>query len=106
MKNWITNGISADYYIVVTQTDKEKAHRGITAFLVGKGTPGFGHGVKEDKLGIRSSDTCSLTFENCKVPEENIIWEIGKGVQFCNEYIERRKNRYCISSCWNCRRIS
>lgn len=82
MKNWITNGISADYFLVVAQTDKEKAHHGITTFLVEKGTPGFGHGVKEDKLGIRSSDTCSLTFENCKVPEKNIVWETGKGFNF------------------------
>jgi len=82
MKNWITNGHSADYFLVMAQTDKEKAHHGITTFLVEKGTPGFGHGVKEDKLGIRSSDTCSLTFENCKVPEENIIWEVGKGFNF------------------------
>jgi alkylation response protein AidB-like acyl-CoA dehydrogenase len=82
MKNWITNGTSADYYLVVTQTDKEKAHHGITTFLVEKGTPGFGHGAKEDKLGIRSSDTCSLTFENCRVPEENVVWEVGKGFNF------------------------
>lgn len=82
MKNWITNGVSADYFLVVAQTEKEKAHHGITTFLVEKGTPGFGHGVKEDKLGIRSSDTCSLTFENCKVPDKNIIWEIGKGFNF------------------------
>lgn len=82
MKNWITNGTSADYYLVIAQTDKEKAHRGITTFIVEKGTNGFGHGIKEDKLGIRSSDTCSLTFENCKVPEENILWEVGKGFNF------------------------
>ncbi len=82
MKNWITNGISADYHLVVAQTDKEKAHHGITTFVVEKGTPGFGYGVKEDKLGIRSSDTCSLTFENCRAPEENIIWEVGKGFNF------------------------
>ena len=82
MKNWITNGHSADYFLVIAQTDKEKAHHGITTFLVEKGTPGFGHGVKEDKLGIRSSDTSSLTFENCRVPEENIIWEVGKGFNF------------------------
>jgi len=82
MKNWITNGNSADYYLVMAQTDKEKAHHGITTFVVEKGTPGFGHGVKEDKLGIRSSDTCSLTFENCRIPEENIVWEIGKGFNF------------------------
>jgi len=82
MKNWITNGTSADYYLVIAQTDKEKAHRGITTFILEKGTNGFGHGIKEDKLGIRSSDTCSLTFENCKVPEENILWEVGKGFNF------------------------
>lgn len=63
-------------------TDKEKGHKGISTFIVEKGTPGFEHGVKEDKLGIRSSDTCSLTFQNCKVPAENLIWEEGKGFNF------------------------
>jgi alkylation response protein AidB-like acyl-CoA dehydrogenase len=82
MKNWITNGTSADYFLVMATTDKEKAHYGISTFLVEKGTPGFGHGKKEDKLGIRSSDTCSLTFENCKVPAKNIVWEEGKGFSF------------------------
>ncbi|MCK5086218.1 MAG: acyl-CoA dehydrogenase family protein, partial [Melioribacteraceae bacterium] len=82
MKNWITNGSSADYYIVMTQTDKEKRHHGITAFVVEKGTPGFAHGVHEDKLGIRSSDTCSLSFTDCRVPDENVIWEVGKGFNF------------------------
>jgi alkylation response protein AidB-like acyl-CoA dehydrogenase len=82
MKNWITNGITADYHLVMATTDKTKKHKGISTFLVEKGTPGFGHGKKEDKLGIRSSDTCSLTFENCRVPKENIIWEEGKGFNF------------------------
>ncbi|MDZ7624730.1 MAG: acyl-CoA dehydrogenase [Ignavibacteriaceae bacterium] len=82
MKNWITNGTTADYHIVMATTDKEKKHKGISTFLVEKGTPGFGHGKKEDKLGIRSSDTCSLTFENCRVPKENIVWEEGKGFNF------------------------
>jgi alkylation response protein AidB-like acyl-CoA dehydrogenase len=82
IKNWITNGINADYYLVMATTDKEKGHKGITTFLVEKGTPGFGQGAKEDKLGIRSSDTCSLTFENCRVPKENIVWEEGKGFNF------------------------
>ncbi|NOX66083.1 MAG: acyl-CoA dehydrogenase [Chlorobi bacterium] len=82
MKNWITNGSTADYYIVMAQTDKEKRHHGITAFLVEKGTPGFTHGVPEDKLGIKSSDTCSLSFDNCRVPEENVLWEVGKGFNF------------------------
>ena len=82
MKNWITNGISADYFLVMATTDKEKAHHGISTFLVEKGTPGFDHGKKEDKLGIRSSDTCSLTFENCRVPAKNLVWEEGKGFNF------------------------
>ena len=82
MKNWITNGISADYFLVMATTDKEKAHKGISALVVEKGTEGFGHGVKEDKLGIRSSDTCSLTFENCRVPKDNLVSEEGKGFIF------------------------
>ncbi len=82
IKNWITNGHSADYFLVMATTDKEKGHHGISTFLVEKGTPGFGHGKKEDKLGIRSSDTSSLTFENCKIPRENLIWDEGKGFNF------------------------
>ncbi|MCW8813377.1 MAG: acyl-CoA dehydrogenase [Chlorobium sp.] len=82
IKNWTTNGFSADYHLVVATTDKSKGHHGISAFVVEKGTPGFGHGKKEDKMGIRSSDTCSLTFENCRVPKENMIWDEGKGFNF------------------------
>jgi len=82
MKNWITNGATADYYVVMATTDKEKGHHGITTFIIEKDTPGFTHGKKEDKLGIRSSDTCSLSFENCRVPAKNIVWEEGKGFNF------------------------
>jgi alkylation response protein AidB-like acyl-CoA dehydrogenase len=82
IKNWTTNGTTADYYLVMATTNKSLGHKGISTFLVEKGTPGFGHGKKEDKLGIRSSDTCSLTFENCRVPKENLIWEEGKGFNF------------------------
>ena len=82
MKNWITNGTTADYHLVMATTDKTKGHKGISTFLVEKGTPGFDHGKKEDKLGIRSSDTCSLIFENCRVPKENIVWEEGRGFNF------------------------
>ena len=82
IKNWTTNGSSANYHLVIATTDKTKGHHGISAFVVEKGTPGFEHGKKEDKLGIRSSDTCSLLFENCKVPKENLIWEEGKGFNF------------------------
>jgi len=82
MKNWITNGVNADYFLVMATTDKAAGHKGISTLLVEKGTPGFGHGKKEDKMGIRSSDTCSLTFENCKVPVENLVWDEGKGFNF------------------------
>lgn len=82
IKNWITNGASADYYLVMATTDKAKGHRGISTLVLEKEMGGFAHGKKEDKLGIRSSDTCSLTFENCKVPAKNLVWEEGKGFNF------------------------
>lgn len=81
-KNWITNGSSANYYIVIAQTDKEKGHRGINAFIVEKDMEGFSIGPKEDKLGIRGSDTHSLMFHNVKVPKENRIGEDGFGFKF------------------------
>ncbi len=82
IKNWITNGHSADYFVVMATTDKEKGHHGISTIVVENGTSGFGRGKKEDKLGIRSSDTSSLTFESCKVPVKNLVWEEGKGFNF------------------------
>ena len=81
-KNWITNGGTADYYIVIAQTDRDKGHRGINAFIVEKGLNGFSIGPKEDKLGIRGSDTHSLMFHNVKVPKENRIGEDGFGFKF------------------------
>ncbi|TSE11014.1 MULTISPECIES: acyl-CoA dehydrogenase [Aquimarina] len=81
-KNWITNGGSADYYLVIAQTDKEKKHKGINAFIVEKGWEGFEIGPKEDKLGIRGSDTHSLIFNDVKVPKENRIGEDGFGFKF------------------------
>ena len=81
-KNWITNGSSADYYIVIAQTDVEKKHRGINAFIVEKGWEGFEVGPKENKLGIRGSDTHSLNLNDVKVPKENRIGEDGFGFKF------------------------
>ncbi|MFZ1728534.1 MAG: acyl-CoA dehydrogenase family protein [Bacteroidota bacterium] len=81
-KNWITSGVMADHFLVIAQTDRTLGYRGITCFLIEKGTPGFEHGVKEDKLGIRSSDTCTLMFTKCLVPDENVVWEVGKGFNF------------------------
>ena len=81
-KNWITNGGRSDVYLVIAQTDREKGHRGINAFIIEKGMPGFEIGPKEDKLGIRGSDTHTLQFNDVKVPKENRIGEDGFGFKF------------------------
>ena len=81
-KNWITNGGTADYHLVIAQTNKEKKHHGINAFIVEKGWEGFEIGPKEDKLGIRGSDTHSLIFNDVKVPKENRIGDDGFGFKF------------------------
>ena len=81
-KNWITNGSSASTYIVIAQTDVEKGHRGINAFILERGMEGFEVGAKEDKLGIRGSDTHTLLFTDVKVPKENRIGEDGFGFKF------------------------
>jgi len=81
-KNWITNGGTADTFLVIAQTHPEKGHRGINALIVTKDMPGFVVGKKEDKLGIRGSDTHSLMFQDVKVPKENRIGEDGFGFKF------------------------
>ena len=81
-KNWITNGSTASVYLVIAQTDVEKRHKGINAFIVEKGADGFVVGPKENKLGIRGSDTHSLMFTDVKVPKENRIGEDGFGFTF------------------------
>jgi alkylation response protein AidB-like acyl-CoA dehydrogenase len=81
-KNWITNGGNASVYIVIAQTDVEKGHKGINALIVEKGMEGFAVGTKENKLGIRGSDTHSLMFTDVKVPKENRLGEDGFGFKF------------------------
>lgn len=81
-KNWITNGGTATYYIVIAQTHPEKGHKGINAFIVERGWDGFEIGPKEDKMGIRGSDTHSLLFTDVKVPKVNRIGEDGFGFNF------------------------
>ncbi|MFT6755736.1 MAG: alkylation response protein AidB-like acyl-CoA dehydrogenase [Urechidicola sp.] len=81
-KNWITNGGRSDVYLVIAQTDRSKKHKGINAFIVEKGMEGFHIGPKEDKLGIRGSDTHTLQFNDLKVPKENRIGEDGFGFKF------------------------
>jgi len=87
-KNWITNGGTASTYIVFAQTHPEKGHRGINALIVEKGAAGFTVGPKENKLGIRGSDTHSLLFTDVKVPKENRIGEDGFGFKFAMEVLE------------------
>lgn len=81
-KNWITNGSSASVYLVIAQTDADKGHKGINALIVERGMEGFTVGQKEDKMGIRGSDTHSLSFNDVKVPKENRIGEDGFGFTF------------------------
>jgi isovaleryl-CoA dehydrogenase len=79
-KMWITNGPHADVILVYAKTDPAAGPRGITAFLVEKGFPGYSTAQKLDKLGMRGSDTCELIFEDCRVPAENVVGQVGKGV--------------------------
>lgn len=78
-KIFITNGYYADTYFITAMTDKSQKSRGISGFIVEKGTPGFSFGTKEKKMGIRGSATYELVFEDCKIPKENLLGEIGKG---------------------------
>ncbi len=84
-KLWITNGNEADLFIVFATMNPEAGYRGITAFLVERGFPGFTVGKKEDKLGIRASSTCELILEDCRVPRANVLGEPGKGYKVAIE---------------------
>ncbi len=87
-KNWITNGANADLALVIASTDRSKRAKGISAFIVEKNYPGYGIGKKEDKLGIRSSDTVSLSFEDCRVPAANRIGDEGFGFKFAMKTLD------------------
>ena len=84
-KLWITNGNEAEIFIVFATIDPEAGYKGITAFIVEKGFEGFSVGKKEDKLGIRASSTTELILDNCKVPKENVLGEVGKGYKISIE---------------------
>src|SRR3954470_20907528 len=78
-KLWITNGNEADVFLVFATVDPDAGYRGITAFIVERGFPGFSVGKKEDKLGIRASSTCELLLDGCRVPGSNVLGAVGKG---------------------------
>jgi alkylation response protein AidB-like acyl-CoA dehydrogenase len=84
-KLWITNGNEADLFIVFANVNPDAGYRGITAFVIERGTPGFAIGKKEDKLGIRASSTCELIFEDCAVPADRVLGEVGKGYKVAIE---------------------
>ena len=85
MKNWISTGNNADIYVVFAQTNPELKYKGITAFLVERGTKGFEPQKKEDKMGLRSSDTSSIAITNVKIPQENVIGNVGQGFYIAME---------------------
>lgn len=85
IKNWITNGKNADVYFVQAMTDKAKGHKGISTFLIDKDAEGLETGLKEDKLGIRSSDTCTVSFNNCKVHKDQLLGGEGMGFKIAME---------------------
>jgi alkylation response protein AidB-like acyl-CoA dehydrogenase len=85
IKNWITNGKNADIYFVQAMTDKAKGHKGISTFLIDKDAEGLETGLKEDKLGIRSSDTCTVSFNNCRVHKDQLLGGEGLGFKIAME---------------------
>ena len=87
-KIFITNGEYADIYVVIAMTDISKGTRGISAFIVEKGTPGFSFGKKERKMGIRGSATCELVFENCRIPKQNILGKEGQGFKIAMQTLD------------------
>ncbi|HLR16005.1 MAG TPA: acyl-CoA dehydrogenase [Bacillota bacterium] len=91
-KVWITNGEVADIYVVFAKTDESARHRGISAFIVEKGTEGFTFGKKERKLGIRSSPTTELIFEECRIPAANLLGEEGEGFTIAMKTLDGGRN--------------
>lgn len=87
-KVFITNAGYADIYVVIAMTDKSKGNKGISAFIVEKGTPGFSVGKKERKMGIRGSATCDLIFENCRIPKENLLGKVGQGFKIAMQTLD------------------
>lgn len=90
-KQWITNAEEAHVYTIIATTDKAKGARGISAFIVEKGTPGFSFGKKEKKLGIRSSVTKELHFQDCKIPKSNILGKVGRGFRVAMDTLDKSR---------------
>ncbi len=89
VKTFATNGHHADVFVVMAVTDKDRGKHGISAFVVGKDAPNFRRGKKENKLGVRASDTAELIFEDCRIPDSNLLGEIGEGFIDCLRVIDK-----------------
>ena len=98
-KNWITHGLSGDVSVVLVRTGELLDSKGITAFIVEKGTPGFSAVKIKDKLGVRASETAELIFENVRVPEENVIGELGKGFMQAMQVLDGGRISIAALSC-------
>src|ERR1700739_231402 len=88
-KLWITNAAESGLFLLFANANPEAGYRGITAFLIERDFPGFQVGKKEDKLGLRASSTCELILDNCRVPRENVLREIGNGYQIASQAVKR-----------------
>ena len=93
-KLWITNAAEAGFFLLFANANPEAGYKGITAFLIEREFPGFQVGKKEDKLGLRASSTCELILDNCRVPRENVMGEVGQGLQDRHRDAERRPHRH------------
>ncbi len=101
-KNFITHGISSDVAVVIARTGEAGASRNASAFIVERGTPGFSGGRKENKLGMRCSETAEMIFDNCRIPAANLIGEVGDGFVQSLGVLDGRTNFYrCIMSAWD-----
>ena len=102
-KNWITHAISSNISVVIARTGEKGDSRGMTAFVIEKGTPGFSAGQKENKLGMRASETACLFFDNCRIPKK-MSWKYWRRLYSSHEDFGRRKDfNRCIIT-WNCQR--
>ena len=104
-KSWVTSGLSSDFIILFCITNPNLGSKGVSAFILEKELEGLSVGKKEDKLGIRASDTTELYLNNCKIPSKNLLGKEGDGFKIAMSALGRGKNRDSISSSWYCKSI-
>ena len=103
-KNWITHGKSGDVAVVICRTGEPRTKNNSTSFVVEKGTPGFSAGKKENKLGMRASETAEMVFDNCRIPDANRLGEVGDGFKQAMKVLDGGRIFNCIPFTWYCQR--